>query len=372
MPRPTPDAADLRAAFEAAHEERYGYRDPDGESSSSTSAPAPVTTAPTASRRGARRGRRTPRRVRFDASGRRPRSLRGEPRRRHAIDGPGGLRAARGRRCSSRRAGRRRVDDAGTTPILRARDDRPGRAPGPDGAPARGLRGDGRGARSARPTRPNIKERRDASTALFDAGGEMVMQAEHIPVHLGAMPAAVAAVLRRGPRARPGSWILNDPYRGGTHLPDITVITPVFAAGELLGFAATRAHHADVGGRRRARCPPTAATLADEGVVIAPRVLDEDAIGELVAQMRQPAPAPRRPPRPARRQPDRRAAAARARRAASAPRAARALAEVWTTPSGARAPASPRSRRRRTRRTCSRRARATADPRCGRPSTASA
>ena len=75
----------------------------------------------------------------------------------------------------------------------------------------------------------NIKERRDASTALFDPDGEMVMQAEHIPVHLGAMPAAVAAVLDERARARSARWILNDPYRGGTHLPDITVITPVFA-----------------------------------------------------------------------------------------------------------------------------------------------
>ncbi len=75
----------------------------------------------------------------------------------------------------------------------------------------------------------NIKERRDASTGLFDADGQMVMQAEHIPVHLGAMPAAVGAVLDE--RHRPGvSWILNDPFAGGTHLPDITVITPVFLA----------------------------------------------------------------------------------------------------------------------------------------------
>src|SRR3954451_12075906 len=74
----------------------------------------------------------------------------------------------------------------------------------------------------------NIKERRDCSTALFDPHGEMVMQAEHIPVHLGAMPAAVAAVV--GERHRDGvSWVLNDPYAGGTHLPDITVITPAFA-----------------------------------------------------------------------------------------------------------------------------------------------
>src|ERR1700689_3440166 len=79
----------------------------------------------------------------------------------------------------------------------------------------------------------NIKERRDASTALFAPNGEMVMQAEHIPVHLGAMPAAVAAVLDED-HAPGRSWVLNDPYRGGTHLPDITVITPVFAEGELI------------------------------------------------------------------------------------------------------------------------------------------
>src|ERR1700761_1228496 len=93
----------------------------------------------------------------------------------------------------------------------------------------------------------NIKERRDASTALFDPSGQMVMQAEHIPVHLGAMPAAVAAVLGED-HAPDRAWILNDPYQGGTHLPDITVITPLFAGGELIAFAASRAHHADVGG----------------------------------------------------------------------------------------------------------------------------
>src|ERR1700751_4138797 len=74
----------------------------------------------------------------------------------------------------------------------------------------------------------NIKERHDASTALFNPRGEMVMQAEHIPVHLGAMPAAVAAVLDEG-HAPGRSWILNDPYQGGTHLPDLTGITPLFA-----------------------------------------------------------------------------------------------------------------------------------------------
>jgi N-methylhydantoinase B len=135
----------------------------------------------------------------------------------------------------------------------------------------------------------NIKERRDASTALFDPDGQMVMQAEHIPVHLGAMPAAVAAVL--GEDHAPGvSWILNDPFAGGTHLPDITVVTPVFApAGALIGFAASRAHHADVGGRVPGSMPADSHTLAEEGVVISPRPLDERTIEELVVQMRQPA-----------------------------------------------------------------------------------
>ncbi len=135
----------------------------------------------------------------------------------------------------------------------------------------------------------NIKERHDASTGLFDADGQMIMQAEHIPVHLGSMPASVAAVLDK--RHAPGvSWILNDPFGGGTHLPDITVITPVFATDEqtLLGFAASRAHHADVGGRVPGSMPADSHTLAEEGVVISPRPLDEPTIKELVAQMRQP------------------------------------------------------------------------------------
>jgi N-methylhydantoinase B len=135
----------------------------------------------------------------------------------------------------------------------------------------------------------NIKERRDASTALFDLDGQMVMQAEHIPVHLGSMPAAVAAVLNE-PHREGVSWILNDPFAGGTHLPDITVITPVFSSGgEPLGFAASRAHHADVGGRLPGSMPADSHSLAEEGVVISPRILDEQAIEELVGQMRQPA-----------------------------------------------------------------------------------
>ena len=134
----------------------------------------------------------------------------------------------------------------------------------------------------------NIKERRDASTALFDPRGEMVMQAEHIPVHLGAMPAAVAAVLDEE-HASDRSWVLNDPYRGGTHLPDITVVTPVFAGdSELIAFAASRAHHADVGGPTPGSMPADSRTLEDEGVVISPRVLDEGAIAEIAERMRQP------------------------------------------------------------------------------------
>jgi N-methylhydantoinase B len=136
----------------------------------------------------------------------------------------------------------------------------------------------------------NIKERHDCSTALFDPGGQMVMQAEHIPVHLGAMPASVAAVLDR--EHAPGrSWILNDPYSGGTHLPDITVVTPVFAAdgdGRLLGFAATRAHHADVGARVPGSMPADSTTLEEEGVVIPPSELTPELVDALVARMRQP------------------------------------------------------------------------------------
>jgi N-methylhydantoinase B len=133
----------------------------------------------------------------------------------------------------------------------------------------------------------NIKERRDCSTALFDAGGELVMQAEHIPVHLGSMPDAVAAVL--GEEQRPGgTWILNDPYRGGTHLPDVTMISPVFAAGALLGFAACRAHHADIGGPTPGGMPARSRRLEEEGVVIAPTRVVGDTLERLAGRMRAP------------------------------------------------------------------------------------
>jgi N-methylhydantoinase B len=133
----------------------------------------------------------------------------------------------------------------------------------------------------------NIKERRDASTALFDERGRMVMQAEHIPVHLGAMPSAVAAVLDE--RHEPGvAWILNDPYRGGTHLPDITVISPLFHGREPVGFAASRAHHADVGAAEPGSMPAHSRSLEEEGVVIPPTRLDDAALRELAGRMRNP------------------------------------------------------------------------------------
>ena len=128
----------------------------------------------------------------------------------------------------------------------------------------------------------NIKERRDCSTALFDEAGRMVTQAEHIPVHLGAMPEAVAAIRAHDPA--PGEpWILNDPYAGGTHLPDLTIVTRT-----ALGYAVSRAHHADVGGSEPGSLPSGSTTLAEEGVVIPPTQLDDAAVEGLVAQMRNP------------------------------------------------------------------------------------
>jgi N-methylhydantoinase B len=128
----------------------------------------------------------------------------------------------------------------------------------------------------------NIKERRDCSTALFDERGRMIAQAEHIPVHLGAMPDAVAAVIAARP-SRHDVFILNDPYTGGTHLPDITLVSRTE-----LGYAVTRAHHADVGGREPGSMPADSRTLDDEGVVIPPTRLDDDLLDSLVARMRNP------------------------------------------------------------------------------------
>jgi 5-oxoprolinase (ATP-hydrolysing) len=118
----------------------------------------------------------------------------------------------------------------------------------------------------------NIKERLDYSCALFDAGGGLVANAPHMPVHLGSMGASVRAVIegRRG-QMRPGdSWLINSPYHGGTHLPDMTVVTPVFmnTAGDQPDFfVASRAHHADIGGTTPGSMPPFSQTIEEEGVL---------------------------------------------------------------------------------------------------------
>ena len=128
----------------------------------------------------------------------------------------------------------------------------------------------------------NIKERRDCSTALFDDRGHMVVQAEHIPVHLGAMPEAVAAVMARDPGPH-DLYILNDPYTGGTHLPDITIVSRVPC-----GYAVSRAHHADVGGMEPASLPAASHELYQEGVIVPPVPLDDEVLALLLANMRNP------------------------------------------------------------------------------------
>ncbi|HVO44426.1 MAG TPA: hydantoinase B/oxoprolinase family protein, partial [Aggregatilineales bacterium] len=117
---------------------------------------------------------------------------------------------------------------------------------------------------------PNIRERLDFSCAVFDPTGRMVAQAAHIPVHLGSMPASVAAALAAFDRRRPGDVvILNDPFRGGTHLPDITLVSPVYHQDALVFFVASRAHHADVGGMAPGSLP-LSTELFQEGIIIPP------------------------------------------------------------------------------------------------------
>jgi len=140
---------------------------------------------------------------------------------------------------------------------------------------------------------PNIRERRDASAALFDASGQMVAQAAHIPVHLGAMPEAVRAVRERSPRAG-DVFILNDPYAGGSHLPDLTLVEAVDLGGEIVGYAVVRAHHADVGGMSPGSMPQGASELVQEGLILPPLVLwrdhamVEDVLALILANVRTP------------------------------------------------------------------------------------
>jgi 5-oxoprolinase (ATP-hydrolysing) len=148
----------------------------------------------------------------------------------------------------------------------------------------------------------NIKERLDFSCAIFDATGALVANAPHVPVHLGAMGESVRTVIRsRGATLRPGDVVaLNNPYNGGTHLPDVTVITPVFdeAQTEILFFVGSRGHHADIGGLTPGSTPPNSRTLEDEGVVIDDFLLveqgrfREEEFRALLASARYPARSP--------------------------------------------------------------------------------
>ncbi len=117
---------------------------------------------------------------------------------------------------------------------------------------------------------PNIKERADCSAALFTPSGEMLAQAEHIPVHLGAMPASVQAVIERFDPVPGVQYAVNDPFAGGTHLNDLTLVSPVFAGGHHLGWVGNRAHHADVGGEAPGSMPAHAVRLEQEGHVVPP------------------------------------------------------------------------------------------------------
>ncbi len=149
---------------------------------------------------------------------------------------------------------------------------------------------------------PNIKERRDYSCAVFDASGQMIAQAAHIPVHLGSMPLSVAAAIQDHPDMQAGDVIiLNDPFRGGTHLPDITMVSPVFTAPVevkdaspiRVGFVASRAHHADVGGMTPGSMP-VAREIFQEGIIIPPARLvragemDNDMLRFILANVRTP------------------------------------------------------------------------------------
>ena len=142
---------------------------------------------------------------------------------------------------------------------------------------------------------PNIKERRDCSSAVFDALGRMAAQAESIPVHLGAMPFSVEAAIRHVSSFSPGDVVvLNDPYAGGAHLPDITFVAPVFIEDRLIAFVANRAHHADVGGKEPGSLAGDTVEIYQEGLRIPPirlweqGVLKDDLLQLILANVRTP------------------------------------------------------------------------------------
>jgi N-methylhydantoinase B/oxoprolinase/acetone carboxylase alpha subunit len=137
---------------------------------------------------------------------------------------------------------------------------------------------------------PNIKERADCSAAVFTASGELLVQAEHIPVHLGSMPASVAAAIAAGLDLHPGDQVvLNDPFAGGTHLNDLTLVAPCHLAGEIVGWVANRAHHADVGGMVPGSIPPGATEIYQEGLRIPPVLWTAGVAAILEANSRTPA-----------------------------------------------------------------------------------
>ncbi|TFG31626.1 hydantoinase B/oxoprolinase family protein [Candidatus Thorarchaeota archaeon] len=143
---------------------------------------------------------------------------------------------------------------------------------------------------------PNIKERRDCSCAVFDSQGNLVAQSKDIPVHLGAMPLSVKACIENlGDTLAEGTMALvNDPYSGGSHLPDLTMVAPLFHKGEIVAFAANRAHHADVGGISPGSMPGLSISIHEEGTLIKPRIvvkegqLARDLISDLLDDTRTP------------------------------------------------------------------------------------
>ena len=115
----------------------------------------------------------------------------------------------------------------------------------------------------------NIKERYDFSCAIFDAAGDLVANAPHVPVHLGSMSDSIKTVMRLNPDVADGdAFMLNSPYNGGTHLPDVTVVTPVFVEGKPAFWLGSRGHHADIGGRTPGSAPPDSTHIDEEGVLI--------------------------------------------------------------------------------------------------------
>jgi len=135
---------------------------------------------------------------------------------------------------------------------------------------------------------PNIRERLDFSCAVFDSQARMIAQAAHIPVHLGSMPASVEAAIRAFDSFQPGDVvILNDPYRGGTHLPDVTMVSPVFVGDEVAYFVASRAHHADVGGMSPGSLP-LSTELYQEGIIIPPVKWTPEVLALVTANSRAP------------------------------------------------------------------------------------